>query len=109
VAIFDTTLVTISRLATRRSVFQGGQDHLSHRLVRLGLSVPIAVGTIYFGAIIIGVLAYVVSITDPTSAWVLIGMIGITLTISGGLLLTIRVYPDGSDDGQSSAKGSRDG
>ena len=109
VAIFDTTLVTISRLATRRSVFQGGQDHLSHRLVRLGLSVPIAVGTIYFGAIIIGILAYVVSITDPTSAWVLTGMIGITLTISGGFLLTIRVYPDGSDDGQSSAKGSRDG
>ena len=47
VAIFDTTLVMVSRLAHRRSPFQGGQDHTSHRLVRLGMSVPVAVTTIY--------------------------------------------------------------
>ena len=47
VAIFDTTLVTVSRVAHRRSPFQGGQDHTSHRLVRLGMSIPVAVTTIY--------------------------------------------------------------
>jgi UDP-GlcNAc:undecaprenyl-phosphate GlcNAc-1-phosphate transferase len=104
IAIFDTTLVTISRLATGRSPFQGGQDHVSHRLVRLGLPVPVAVGTIYFGAISIGILTYVVSSVDPASAWVLAGMIGATLAIGGGFLLTVTVYPKGSDSGPSIAE-----
>ena len=38
VPILDTTLVTIVRLLEGRPVSQGGQDHSSHRLVRLGLS-----------------------------------------------------------------------
>ncbi len=109
IAIFDTTLVTISRLATGRSPFQGGQDHVSHRLVRLGLPVPVAVGTIYFGAISIGILTYVVSSVDPASAWVLAGMIVGTLIVGGGFLLTITVYPEGSDSSRSIAESCRDG
>jgi UDP-GlcNAc:undecaprenyl-phosphate GlcNAc-1-phosphate transferase len=35
--IFDTSLVTLLRLRDGRSVFQGGTDHSSHRLVSLGL------------------------------------------------------------------------
>jgi UDP-GlcNAc:undecaprenyl-phosphate/decaprenyl-phosphate GlcNAc-1-phosphate transferase len=97
VAIFDTTLVTISRLAKGCSPFLGGQDHVSHRLVRLGLPVPIAVGTIYFGAIGIGILTYVVSGVDPRSAWILTTMIGGTLTLVGGYLLTVPVNADRSD------------
>jgi UDP-GlcNAc:undecaprenyl-phosphate/decaprenyl-phosphate GlcNAc-1-phosphate transferase len=104
VAIFDTSLVTISRLATRRSPFQGGQDHVSHRLVRLGLPVPVAVGTIYLGAIGIGILTYVVSGVDPKAAWVLAGMIVGTLIVGGGFLLTITVYPEGSGSGTSIAE-----
>jgi UDP-GlcNAc:undecaprenyl-phosphate/decaprenyl-phosphate GlcNAc-1-phosphate transferase len=46
-ALFDTALVTITRMARRVSPFQGGQDHTSHRLVRLGLSVPAAVAVLY--------------------------------------------------------------
>jgi UDP-GlcNAc:undecaprenyl-phosphate GlcNAc-1-phosphate transferase len=46
-ALFDTALVTVTRLARGVSPFQGGQDHTSHRLVRLGLSVPVAVGVLY--------------------------------------------------------------
>ena len=37
-AVFDTTLVVISRLGEGRPVFRGGTDHTSHRLQRLGLS-----------------------------------------------------------------------
>jgi UDP-GlcNAc:undecaprenyl-phosphate GlcNAc-1-phosphate transferase len=37
--LFDTTLVVISRWRAGRSFFQGGTDHTSHRLHRLGLSV----------------------------------------------------------------------
>lgn len=53
-ALFDTALVSITRLARHASPFQGGQDHTSHRLVRLGLSVPAAVGVLYGADIILG-------------------------------------------------------
>ena len=36
--ILDTTVAVLSRLKRGVSPFQGGKDHLSHRLVRLGLS-----------------------------------------------------------------------
>ena len=97
VAILDTTLVTISRLAKGCSPFLGGQDHVSHRLVRLGLPVPIAVGTIYLGATGTGILTYVVSSAEPRSAWVLTTMIGISLTVLGGYLLTVPVNANESD------------
>lgn len=38
VPIFDTTLVTITRIWRAQPISQGGCDHTSHRLVRLGLS-----------------------------------------------------------------------
>ena len=38
IPILDTTVAVISRLRRKVSPFQGGKDHLSHRLVRAGLS-----------------------------------------------------------------------
>jgi UDP-GlcNAc:undecaprenyl-phosphate GlcNAc-1-phosphate transferase len=38
VPILDTTVAVFSRLRRKVSPFQGGKDHLSHRLVRAGLS-----------------------------------------------------------------------
>jgi len=38
IPILDTTIAVLSRLRRHLSPFQGGQDHLSHRLVRSGLS-----------------------------------------------------------------------
>lgn len=38
VPILDTSVSVISRLMRRSSPFQGGQDHLSHRLIRAGVS-----------------------------------------------------------------------
>jgi UDP-GlcNAc:undecaprenyl-phosphate GlcNAc-1-phosphate transferase len=38
VPILDTSVAVISRLKRNISPFQGGQDHLSHRLIRVGLS-----------------------------------------------------------------------
>ena len=70
---------------------QGGQGHVSHRLVRLGMAVPYAVGIIYMGAVCIGVLTYTVSRVDPNSAWLVTGLIGLTLMVSGGALLRVPV------------------
>ena len=91
-AILDTTLVTVSRLAVGRSPFQGGRDHVSHRLVALGLPVPVAVGSIHLGAASIGVLCFVVSRVDPASAWTLAGLVAGLLILAGTLLLRVRVY-----------------
>ena len=74
-----------------------------------GLPVPVAVGTIYFGAIGIGILTYVVSGVDPKAAWVLAGLIGATLVVGGGFLLTVPVYMEGSNGGTSIPESCRDG
>jgi UDP-GlcNAc:undecaprenyl-phosphate GlcNAc-1-phosphate transferase len=38
IPILDTTIAVLSRLRRKTSPFKGGRDHLSHRLVRAGLS-----------------------------------------------------------------------
>jgi UDP-GlcNAc:undecaprenyl-phosphate GlcNAc-1-phosphate transferase len=43
VPILDTSVSVTSRLLRRSSPFQGGKDHLSHRLIRAGLSRKVAV------------------------------------------------------------------
>ena len=45
--IFDTTLVTVTRILRGRPISLGGKDHSSHRLVRLGLGPADAVLLIY--------------------------------------------------------------
>jgi UDP-GlcNAc:undecaprenyl-phosphate GlcNAc-1-phosphate transferase len=70
-AIFDTTLVTFSRLWSRRPVSSGGTDHTSHRLARLGLGIHRAVFTMYLAAGILGVLAVFMTHSTPNLATVL--------------------------------------
>ncbi|MDP1792978.1 MAG: MraY family glycosyltransferase [Acidimicrobiales bacterium] len=45
-ALFDTTLVVISRTARGKPVYVGGTDHTSHRLLRLGWSTHVVAGLI---------------------------------------------------------------
>jgi UDP-GlcNAc:undecaprenyl-phosphate GlcNAc-1-phosphate transferase len=66
VAIFDTTLVSVSRLSHRISPFKGGKDHVSHRLVKLGMTVPVAVTTIYVAGAVLGGSALVMSQLGPS-------------------------------------------
>jgi UDP-GlcNAc:undecaprenyl-phosphate GlcNAc-1-phosphate transferase len=58
-ALFDTTLVVISRTARNKPIYQGGTDHTSHRLLRLGWSTHVVAGLITAvaaGAAALGVL-----------------------------------------------------
>lgn len=80
VAIFDTTLVTVSRLGHRISPFQGGRDHTSHRLVKLGMSVPVAVTTIYAAAVVLGGSALLMSQLGPSVR--IAGVVGL-LAVAG--------------------------
>ena len=58
--ILDTTVAVISRIAREISPFQGGRDHLSHRLMRKGLNRRITAFTLWglaalYGAIALGI------------------------------------------------------
>ena len=72
IAVLDTTVVVVSRLRRGLSPFTGGQDHLSHRFLRLGLSVRRSVTVLLVAAFALGVLA--VGLSDAPAGvgyWVL--------------------------------------
>ena len=81
--IFDTTLVTIIRMFERRSVFQGGKDHSSHRLALLGLRRRNAVLLIYFICFLLGTSAVIVQKVLPKYAFVVIGVVCLFLAALG--------------------------
>jgi UDP-GlcNAc:undecaprenyl-phosphate GlcNAc-1-phosphate transferase len=61
VPILDTSVAVISRLRRRISPFQGGQDHLSHRLMRAGLSKRQAVLSLWIISAFYGFIALAIS------------------------------------------------
>lgn len=94
VAILDTTLVSVCRVLHGRSPFTGGRDHLSHRLVKVGLPVPAAVTVIYGAAASLGVVALVVSRVDRPAAFLLAGLVVVIGTAAGTALARVPVYDD---------------
>ena len=68
IPIFDTTLVTVSRLLSGRSAAQGGRDHSSHRLVAIGLSERRAVAVLWLLAAIGGAIG--VAVDYLNRSWV---------------------------------------
>ena len=92
VAVLDTSLVTIARLRHGLSPFQGGRDHISHRLVKIGLPVPVAVTFLYIAAASVGVIAFVIARSDLTAAWVLAGLVAVLLVGLGVLAYNVPVY-----------------
>ena len=68
VPIFDTTLVTVSRLRRGLVPFSSpGKDHVAHRLVALGLSHRRAVWMIYGVGVLTGGLAWCVALFPETA------------------------------------------
>jgi len=64
VPILDTTVAVFSRLRRHISPFQGGQDHLSHRLIRAGLSRKQAALSLWMLSALYGVIAIFISRVD---------------------------------------------
>lgn len=92
IPIFDTTLVVATRLAHRLSPYSGNRDHLSHRLVFMGLSVPMVVRLIYVSAVGVGWLAICVSRTDVVTGYMLAALVIGSSLVIGSLLARVPVY-----------------
>ena len=82
IPIFDTAFVTVTRKLRGAPISQGGRDHISHHLVRLGLSERRAVLTLYAASILIGA-ATLFSTLNPLFMVVVAGLVGISLFIVG--------------------------
>lgn len=83
--IFDTTLVVISRLRTRRPIYVGGKDHVSHRLVsRLAMSKARGVMALYYIAVLLGMFGLIMREMQPQNAQ-LLGL-ALALTFVAGLV-----------------------
>ena len=92
VPILDTTLVTWQRLRHGRSPLQGGRDHTSHRLVWVGIPVPIAVCLLYAAGVCLGWLAVLLARLDTVSGLLLVGLVFAVGTFLLGLLAAVPVY-----------------
>jgi UDP-GlcNAc:undecaprenyl-phosphate GlcNAc-1-phosphate transferase len=61
IPILDTTVAVVSRLRRGISPFQGGKDHLSHRLIRLGLNRKLTAITLWTLSIVFCAVAIVLT------------------------------------------------
>lgn len=92
VPIFDTTLVSFIRTQNGRSIAQGGRDHSSHRLVFLGLSERRAVLVLMGIAALFGSLAVLLEDLTMVTAWTVLGLLVVGLSVFGIFLGGVRVY-----------------
>jgi UDP-GlcNAc:undecaprenyl-phosphate GlcNAc-1-phosphate transferase len=74
VPILDTSVAVLSRLRRRISPFQGGRDHLSHRLVRLGLERPTAAIALWSLSGIFALAAIAIPMTSKGMEQVVTGL-----------------------------------
>ena len=78
VPILDTSVAVISRLRRKISPFQGGRDHLSHRLVRAGLSRPVAAVSLWVLSGLFALCAVLIPLTHLRMEEALVLIAGLT-------------------------------
>jgi UDP-GlcNAc:undecaprenyl-phosphate GlcNAc-1-phosphate transferase len=91
IPIFDTTLVTISRMLSGRPTSMGGRDHTSHRLVAIGLSERSAVTLLWLLAAAAGAIG--VAFRSSAAWWSIVAVLfAVGMTMFAIYLGGIRVY-----------------
>jgi UDP-GlcNAc:undecaprenyl-phosphate GlcNAc-1-phosphate transferase len=85
IPILDTTVAVLSRLRRKMSPFQGGKDHLSHRLVREGLSRKLSAITLWGLTSLFSFFAILISL--PNDRYELI-----IVTVASGFWLLLFLY-----------------
>jgi UDP-GlcNAc:undecaprenyl-phosphate/decaprenyl-phosphate GlcNAc-1-phosphate transferase len=84
--IFDTGLVTAYRLRNRLALAQGGKDHTSHRLVKLGLPHRRAVLVLYGAAVCAGMVALALA-RGGIDVGALLALPALAVVVGAGYLL----------------------
>ncbi|HYU19734.1 MAG TPA: hypothetical protein VEQ11_13685 [Chloroflexota bacterium] len=92
--ILDTTLVTIMRALHSRPISQGGRDHLSHRLVALGLNERSAVLVLYAVSGLFGMLAVTSNYVGGPVTLLLGSLLGLGIIFFGIYLGQVRIYTE---------------
>jgi UDP-GlcNAc:undecaprenyl-phosphate GlcNAc-1-phosphate transferase len=92
IPIFDTTLVTISRLRSGRPVSQGGRDHSSHRLVAIGLSERAAVRVLWTLGAAAGLIGFAVRRVSEDWAGPIAAIFILAMVVFAVYLAHVRVY-----------------
>ena len=77
IPIFDTVLITVSRLGAGQSPAIGGTDHTSHRLLARGLTARQAAAFLWVAQLVLGVFAVVISRSSPQVGWPLAALVAI--------------------------------
>ena len=92
IPIFDTALVTFARTSQGRTVFQGGKDHSSHRLVFLGFSEKKAVLVLMAISALFGLGTFLLSKSNFYVALLLLLLMVVALIFFGIFLGEVKVY-----------------
>lgn len=91
IPVLDALMVTISRLRRGLSPIQPGRDHMSHRLVKVGIPPGAAVGLIWFASAACGWLGVVIAYAKPVTAYMLMGWLVAMGIFLAALLLEVEV------------------
>ena len=95
-AVFDTTLVVISRVSHGRPIYIGGTDHTSHRLLLLGIP-RVGVTAVLIGGTAASCTLGVLVAEGAMSPWVAVPVALVPALAALTFLLRMGVY---SDDGR---------
>jgi UDP-GlcNAc:undecaprenyl-phosphate GlcNAc-1-phosphate transferase len=103
--VLDTTLVTVMRKLNRRRVSQGGRDHLSHRLVALGMSPRRAVVFLYCVSALLGAAAVAAVFGNLFANVVFAALALLTAAVVGVVLGEVKIYrrvaPEEVEEGEA--------
>lgn len=94
VPILDTVFVAVARGLSAHKIFQGGKDHISHRMVVLGLSDRKTVITLYFISVLFGGISVLSMFVSPIVTLMLVLVAAIGLIYFATFLGKVKVYTD---------------
>jgi UDP-GlcNAc:undecaprenyl-phosphate GlcNAc-1-phosphate transferase len=90
VPLLDTCVAVFSRLARRMSPLTGGKDHLSHRLVRAGLTRPMAAISLWSASGVCAVMAVGVYQYPDSLGSLLIGVFAVAWVAALAMFMRTR-------------------
>lgn len=89
IPILDALMVSVSRVRRGLSPIHPGRDHVSHRLVKVGIPSAGAVGILYFAAAACGWIGVVIAFSKPLTAYMLMGWMTLVGLFAATMLMRV--------------------